>query len=278
MDAAHGDQFHHGTDLELTQVHWITGRQKGGTGDVFDPDRTDSGFFSGFCPGGFFFAFLPIYGDAFAPNRVRILIALVVALLFAPLVEVSPSVFPQTLWQLLGFLWPEALLGLSLGFVGRLFFAAVQFAGSVMGHELGFQMADVIDPTQQARIPVLGQMLFIGSLLVFLGSTAIIFSFRRWRNRSGLRRWGSWEPPRPWRIFSQSATPHVCHCGQTEFADHCGHLCGQCGDGDVGASGAVHQHFCGAFSPCHSSGLFGVESHLGILRASGDQPVGSRAG
>ncbi len=127
------------------------------------------GFFLVFARVGFFFAFLPIYGDAFAPNRVRILIALVVALLFAPLVEVSPSVFPQTLWQLLGFLWPEALLGLSLGFVGRLFFAAVQFAGSVMGHELGFQMADVIDPTQQARIPVLGQMLFIGSLLVFLG-------------------------------------------------------------------------------------------------------------
>jgi flagellar biosynthetic protein FliR len=127
------------------------------------------GFFLVFARVGFFFAFLPIYGDAFAPNRIRILLSLVVALLFAPLVEVNLAVFPQTVWDLAGFLLPEALLGLSLGFVGRLFFAAVQFAGSVMGHELGFQMADILDPTQQARIPVLGQMLFIGSLLVFLG-------------------------------------------------------------------------------------------------------------
>jgi flagellar biosynthetic protein FliR len=61
--------------------------------------------------------------------------------------------------------------------VGRIAFGAIQYAGQIMGLEIGFDMAQQMDPTQTMQMPVVAQLLFICSLLVFFVSNAHHFFF-----------------------------------------------------------------------------------------------------
>lgn len=116
-----------------------------------------------------FLSFMPVYGDIFMPARVRALTAIAISLVFAPLLHLNPALMPDTLPRFFLFFFPEAILGMALGFVGRLIFASVQFAGTLIGEQVGFGMASILDPTQAGQMPVVGQTLFLATLLVFLG-------------------------------------------------------------------------------------------------------------
>ena len=124
-----------------------------------------------------FFAFLPVFGDLFMPVRVRVITGVAVALVFTPLLYRTPLPFPQTLPQFVAAMAPEALLGMAFGLVGRIAFGAIQYAGQIMGLEIGFDMAQQMDPTQTMQMPVVAQLLFICSLLVFFISNAHHFFF-----------------------------------------------------------------------------------------------------
>lgn len=117
----------------------------------------------------FLLSFLPVFSDPFTPVRARILLALSIALMFTPLTDLAAADFPQTVPQFMALMLPEAIFGMSLGFVGRIFFATIQFAGSIIGRESGFQFANVFDPTRAFQTPVVAQVLYIGSILVFFG-------------------------------------------------------------------------------------------------------------
>lgn len=120
----------------------------------------------------FFFSFMPNFGDVFVPARVRAILAFAVALVLAPLLLETPILLPTTLGQIIYILAFEAMLGLAFGLLGRIVFAIFQFAGQIMGHEIGFGMVQSLDPTQAGQMPVIAQTLFIASILVFFAIDA----------------------------------------------------------------------------------------------------------
>ena len=127
-------------------------------------------------------AFLPVYGEVFTPVRARVLLAGALSVVMAPLVDLDLSLFPTSLPEFFILMLPEALLGFSLGLVGRLLFAAMQFGGTIIGKEIGFQFANMIDPSQTVQIPVVGQLMYVASLLVFLavrGDHQFFLAFER---------------------------------------------------------------------------------------------------
>ncbi|NQU45367.1 flagellar biosynthetic protein FliR [bacterium] len=63
-------------------------------------------------------------------------------------------------------------MGFAFGLVGRFLFATFQFAGQIIGEQIGFHTAQMVDPTQTAQLPTVGQLLFIASLLVFFAIDA----------------------------------------------------------------------------------------------------------
>jgi flagellar biosynthetic protein FliR len=65
-------------------------------------------------------------------------------------------------------LLPEALLALCLAFLIRLVFAGVQFGGQLLGFQMGFGVANIIDPATGVETPVLSQMIYLMALLFFL--------------------------------------------------------------------------------------------------------------
>jgi len=125
----------------------------------------------------FFFALMPIFGDRYTPVRVRLLLACAVAFVFTPLLSPDATALPTTVPQFAAVMLPEAALGAAFGLVGRILFGAIQFAGQVMGEQIGFGLGSKIDPTQTTQIPVVAQMLFLASLLVFFLTNAHHFFF-----------------------------------------------------------------------------------------------------
>ncbi len=116
---------------------------------------------------GFFVAFLPVFGSRMVPLQVKAGVALLLALIFTPLVAEKTD-FPQNIWQFLLLAFPEALLGMTLAFLVRLILAGIQFGGQLLGFQMGFGVANVIDPATGLQAPVLSQVAYLIALLLFL--------------------------------------------------------------------------------------------------------------
>jgi flagellar biosynthetic protein FliR len=62
----------------------------------------------------------------------------------------------------------ELLIGATIGLVVRLLFAGIQMAGQLIGFQMGFAIANVIDPATSDQVPLLAQFVDLVATLVFL--------------------------------------------------------------------------------------------------------------
>ncbi len=88
----------------------------------------------------------PILSSRSVPVRARIGLAGLVALVVAPFVSVPPGagVDGPAGWLLVA---REVGIGLAIGFVARLVFAAFEIAGEMIGLQMGFSYAGYFDPS-----------------------------------------------------------------------------------------------------------------------------------
>ncbi len=114
----------------------------------------------------FLIGFLPIFGWII-PLPIKASLILLLSLIFTPVVAAKISL-PATVWEFVLRLIPEALLGMSLGLLVRIIFAGVQLGGQLVGFQMGFGVAQVIDPMTGAEAPVLSQMAYLVAILLFL--------------------------------------------------------------------------------------------------------------
>jgi len=110
----------------------------------------------------------PLFGAAAVPMQLRVAISAALAVLVCAWV---PFAAPPALFSLAGFLAVagEALIGLALGFVLQLSFAAPVIAAEQIGGAMGLSMASTADPVSGARAPALGQYFTVMLTLIFLG-------------------------------------------------------------------------------------------------------------
>ena len=110
---------------------------------------------------------LPLIGGRSVPSRIKIGLATVMAVVVTPVVSFSlpPNWLEPS--NLLIALSTEVFIGLVLGLATRLLMTAVELAGSVMGFQVGFAMAGVLDPVTQVETPVFGQLLTMLATLVY---------------------------------------------------------------------------------------------------------------
>lgn len=114
----------------------------------------------------FLLIFLPVFGPI-VPTPVKAAFVIVLSLIFTPLVATRVTM-PENVWDFALRLLPEALLGMSLGFFVRLIFSGVQLGGQLLGFQMGFGVANVLDPMTGVEAPVLSQMAYLVALLLFL--------------------------------------------------------------------------------------------------------------
>lgn len=114
------------------------------------------------------FGSLPIFTISNAAIRFRLGLALAFSLLLFPVLDLSLSVQQTTT---IGFglvIVQETLLGLLLGFVTQLIFFAVQLGATVVGYQMGFSAANILDPQNQQQVPLLSQFQNVFAILIFL--------------------------------------------------------------------------------------------------------------
>ncbi|MBO9722974.1 MAG: flagellar biosynthetic protein FliR [Novosphingobium sp.] len=109
----------------------------------------------------------PLFGIAGVPPQVRVIGAGAVAVLVCAWTPVMP---PPVLLSVAGMLTVlgEVLVGLALGFVLQLSFAAPILAAELIGGSMGMNLAGAIDPGSGAQSPALGQYFAVTLSLVFL--------------------------------------------------------------------------------------------------------------
>lgn len=112
-----------------------------------------------------FFVVAPIFSARNVPNPFKIGFSFFVALTIFPSLDAPAA--PMDAVFLLSIV-KETLVGLILGFIAYLFFTVVQIAGSFVDMQIGFSMANIIDPLTGAQAPVLGNLKYMIGTLLFL--------------------------------------------------------------------------------------------------------------
>jgi flagellar biosynthetic protein FliR len=111
--------------------------------------------------------YAPLFGSARIPKRVRLMLVLVLALAFTQGVA-PPARLPETSWGLALGIGGEMMFGLAMGMVMSFVFVAVQWAGEIIGQQMGFNLGSVIDPEFGGQGSVMGDLYFMFCLVVFL--------------------------------------------------------------------------------------------------------------
>ena len=95
------------------------------------------------------FTALPVLGTRSVPTRVRIGLAAFIALAAQPSLPLAPEVALDSPLAML-LVVQQLVIGLSLGFAVRLVFSAVEFAGELIGLQMGLNFAGFFDPLSAA--------------------------------------------------------------------------------------------------------------------------------
>lgn len=109
----------------------------------------------------------PFFGTANVAPQARVCLTGAVAVLVCAW---SPVAAPPALLSANGVLMVmgEVLVGLSLGFVLQLSFAAPTIAAEIIGGSMGMAMATAVDPSSGAHSPALGQYFGVVLTVIFL--------------------------------------------------------------------------------------------------------------
>ena len=111
--------------------------------------------------------YAPLFGSTRIPRQVRVMLLLVLAAGITPGVR-PPRVLPDSAWQLAVGIGGEIAFGLAMGMVLSLVFVAVQWAGEIIGQQMGLSLGEVFDPQFGGQSTVVGDLYFMFTLVVFL--------------------------------------------------------------------------------------------------------------
>lgn len=112
-----------------------------------------------------FFVTVPFFSYRTIPQQVRITLAVVLSWMMYYTIDVEPFVVNGDYIMLI---IKEAIIGLLLGLVGYIVLSAVQIAGSFIDFQMGFAVANIIDPQTGAQSPLIGQFFNMIALLVLI--------------------------------------------------------------------------------------------------------------
>jgi flagellar biosynthetic protein FliR len=111
--------------------------------------------------------YAPLLGSAKIPKRVKALIAVILSLGIASGMSM-PHVLPETLWGVTMGAGGEICFGLAMGLILSFTFIATQWAGEMIGHQMGLNMSEVLDPQFGGQGSLIGDMYFWLTLVIFL--------------------------------------------------------------------------------------------------------------
>lgn len=107
---------------------------------------------------------MPLLGSQLVPQRIRIILAVTITLVVAPLLPPTPRVDALSLASLIIIL-QQMLIGIALGFMVEVVTQVFVVAGQLIAMQTGLGIATTVDPAQGVSVVVVSQwFLFLVSL------------------------------------------------------------------------------------------------------------------
>ncbi|MDH3265963.1 MAG: flagellar biosynthetic protein FliR [Gammaproteobacteria bacterium] len=116
---------------------------------------------------GAFLMVMPVIGGSFVQTKVRLLLAVALTAVLAPVIPTTPSLDVLSVAGLVTMI-QEIAIGVAMGFLVQLVFDAIALGGQVIGMSMGLGFAVFLDRARGVNIPVLGQLFLMLGMLIFL--------------------------------------------------------------------------------------------------------------
>jgi flagellar biosynthetic protein FliR len=120
-----------------------------------------------------FMVLAPMFGAALVSRRVKMVLALALTLILAPLTPPVAAIDPLSATALLTAV-QQLLVGFAIAFAVQVVFDALSLSGQLVATTMGLGFATMIDPARGASTAVVSQFYLILGMLIFLALDAHI--------------------------------------------------------------------------------------------------------
>ncbi len=151
---------------------------------------------------------LPGFSEIFVLPRARLLFAVALTVIVAPVVASGLPPLPASPLRLLVILGGELVVGLFLGTIVRVMISALHIAGTIVGFQSSLANATLFDPSESTQGSMIGTFLgIVGVVLVFVADlhhmilSAIVESYSVFQPGA----------PLPWGDFSATISRLLAH-------------------------------------------------------------------
>lgn len=110
----------------------------------------------------------PVLGHQSIPAYFKIAIGLFFSFVMFPLVSSFNVNIDMKLVAFVMLVMREVAVGLLLGFSSGIIFAGIRYAGELISFDMGFNISNVFDPETGAQTPVIGELLYLFTTMIFL--------------------------------------------------------------------------------------------------------------
>ena len=109
----------------------------------------------------------PVFGNNAVPRRIKLMVGLAVTLGLMPVVPSVPQAALDS-WAGLLLIVQQTLIGIAMGLVLRVVFAALDLMGEIISLQMGLSFATFFDPLAGGQTAVVGEFLTLLATLVLL--------------------------------------------------------------------------------------------------------------
>jgi flagellar biosynthetic protein FliR len=111
---------------------------------------------------------MPILSSRNLPNLLKVGLTLTVGFVFLPWIKIDPQALPTDPYAFAFFLIAELMIGFILAFSVKVVFAGIQVGGELISFQMGFSMANVVDPASEVNSPIISEFLYLLTMVLFL--------------------------------------------------------------------------------------------------------------
>lgn len=119
-----------------------------------------------FCRFTGLFLIAPIFSHSSVPHPVKLGLALITTVVVSPLLPPLPAV-PLFSWASVGIIAEQILIGVTIGLIVQVVFAAIQAAGEYIGLQMGLAFATFFSPDSGANTMILSRVFYAFAILMF---------------------------------------------------------------------------------------------------------------
>jgi len=113
-------------------------------------------------------AVAPMFSSGVIPFRIRAVTSVYITACIFPMVANYIGKVPEGMYGYAVMIGSEALIGLLIGFMMSIIFAAFQLSARFFSFQMALGIAEVIDPFSQVGITIVGQLWTLMGLMIFI--------------------------------------------------------------------------------------------------------------